>query len=73
MHGRHPKIGITNFGCILHHSVHVKILYFVICVENYHKLKQTQFLVHSGSPWQSDVRVDKIKLPNTVIDLSPFK
>jgi hypothetical protein len=22
-HGRHPKIGITNFGGILHHSAHV--------------------------------------------------
>ena len=44
----HPKIGITNFGCILPHSARVrkqnalKILCFVICVEDYRKLTQTR-------------------------------
>ena len=48
-HGRHLKIGIINFGCILLHSARVrkhqtsKILCFAICVEDYHKLTQTVF------------------------------
>jgi hypothetical protein len=54
-HGRHPKIGRTNVGAILHHSAHVtkqktlKILsvFCVICVEDYYKLTQTQFLIQS--------------------------
>jgi hypothetical protein len=51
--GRHQKIGITNSGGILHHSARVrkqktlKILCFVICVEDYHKLTQIQFLIQS--------------------------
>jgi hypothetical protein len=59
-HGCHPKIGISNIGGILHHSAHVrkqkiiKILCFVICAEDYHKLIQTQFLIQS--PSASDVR-----------------
>ena len=50
---RHPKIGTTNFGGILHQSACVrkqktlKILCFVICVEDYHRLIQTQFLIQS--------------------------
>jgi hypothetical protein len=52
-HERHPKIGTTNFGCISHHSARVrkqktlKILCFVLYVEDYHKLTQTQFLIQS--------------------------
>jgi hypothetical protein len=48
---RHPKIGITNFGGILPHSARVrkqktlKVLCFVISVEDYHKLTQIQFLI----------------------------
>jgi hypothetical protein len=44
-------MGMTNFGGILHHSARVrkkntlKILCFVICVEDYDKLTQTQFLI----------------------------
>jgi hypothetical protein len=50
-HGRHQKIGITNFGGILHHSARarkqktLKILCFVICVEIHYKLIQTQLLI----------------------------
>jgi hypothetical protein len=48
---RRPKIKTTNFGGILHHnartSKNFKILWFVICVENYHKLIQTHFLIQS--------------------------
>ena len=49
------KISITNIRGILHHSAHVrkqttiKILCFVICVEEYHKLTQTRFLFQSPS------------------------
>jgi hypothetical protein len=52
-HERHPKIGRTNFGGILHHGARarkqktLKILCFVVCVEDYHKLTQTQFLIQS--------------------------
>jgi hypothetical protein len=52
-HGRHLKIGITNFGSVLHHSARarnqktLKILCFVICAEDYHRLTQTQFLIQS--------------------------
>jgi hypothetical protein len=45
----------TNFGGILHHSARLrkqktlKILGFVLCVEDNHKLAKTQFLIQS--PW----------------------
>ena len=54
-HGLHPKIGRTNFGGILHHSARLrkqktlKILGFVLYVEDYHKLTNTQFLTQSPS------------------------
>jgi hypothetical protein len=44
---------LTNFGGILHHSARVrmqKILRFVICVEDYHKLVQTQFSIQPPPP-----------------------
>jgi hypothetical protein len=53
--GPHPKIGISNFGGVLHHSARIRkqktlqILCFVIFVEDYHKLTQTQFLIQSTS------------------------
>ena len=52
-HERHAKIGITNFGAILHHSARVrkqetlKIFCHTVCVEDYLKLTQTQFLIQS--------------------------
>jgi hypothetical protein len=45
------KIGVSNFGGISHHSTRVrkqktlKILCFVICVDDYHKLTKTQSLI----------------------------
>jgi hypothetical protein len=54
---RHPKIGIANFGGIFHHNARARkqktlktlCLNFVICVEEYGKLTQTQFLIQSPS------------------------
>jgi hypothetical protein len=49
------KISIANIRGILHRSAHVrkqttiKILCFVMCVEEYHKLTQTRFLFQSPS------------------------
>jgi hypothetical protein len=69
-HGRHPKIGRTNSGGILHHSARdrlrlrkqktLKILGFVLYVEDSHKLIKTQFSIQSPSNLvrPTDVRVD---------------
>jgi hypothetical protein len=62
---RHPKIGRTNFGGILHHSARerkqktLKILCFVICVEDYHKLIDRNTVFNPVPPRQSDVHVDQ--------------
>jgi hypothetical protein len=63
---RHPKIRVSNFGSILHQKT-LKIKYFIVCVEDYHKLIQSQFLIQSPPPPPppppfgslTDVRVDK--------------
>jgi hypothetical protein len=61
--GRHSKIGTHNFDSILHHCAPVgeqkslKILCFVPCVEDYHKLINTIF--NPLPPRQSDDRVDE--------------
>ena len=71
-HRRHPKIGIVNFGCILHHSTRVrkqktlKILCFTVCVEDDHKLTQTKSVIQSV-PRQSDVHVDENSLTGFVV------
>ena len=65
-HGRRPKIGITNFGGILHHSVRarkqrtLRILCFVLvlCVEDLPQAG-TNTVFNPIPPQQSDVRVDK--------------
>ena len=55
-HGPHPKIGRTHFGGILYLNAHIrkqntlKILCFVICVDDHHKLVQPQFLIHPPPP-----------------------
>ena len=56
------EIAVANFAAILHDSASarkqksLKILCFVICVEDYHKLTNTVF--NPFLPRQSDFRVD---------------
>ena len=49
---QHEQLILATF------SITLEIIRFVLCVEDHHKLIQTQFLIQS-SPRQSDVRGDK--------------
>jgi hypothetical protein len=47
-YGHHPKIGMTNFRGILHHSARVRKQSFVICFEDYYTCTDTQFFIQSA-------------------------